>query len=116
MKLYHYKVFLPATLRLPLGTFPLRYTRHAEQAARTDRYGAAPTPTRLNTRHAKVVEVETDDSNQVKKIVYRIPVSFELDLCLAVIPENGVFRVKTVWQNETRDQHATLNINRYQRS
>jgi hypothetical protein len=115
VKLYHYKVFLPATLRLPFGTFPLRYTRHAEQAARTDRYGVAPLPSRLNTRFAKVVEVETDDRGTVQKIVYRIPVSFELDLCLAVIPENGTFRVKTVWQNESRDSHATLNVNRYQR-
>lgn len=116
MKLYHYKVFMPGNLGLPHGVFPLRYTRHAEHAAKTDRYGAAPLPTKINTLHAKVIEVETTDAGEVNKIVYRLPVSFDLDICLAVLPRRGGFVVKTVWQNETFDSHKTLNVNRYQRS
>ena len=117
MKLYHVNVFLPADLKdsLPRGIFKLCYTDHAKRAAASDRYGQTPLPDKINTFYAKVIEVETDTVGRVNKVVYRVPVSFTMDLCLAVIPQRNSFVVKTVWQNESSDAHKTLNVYRYER-
>lgn len=110
MPLYHATIGIPAHVRLPRGQFILCYSKHAEQAARTDRYGSIDQlPAYLDTRTAQVIECEVS-GDRVSKILYRIRYSAELDLCLAIIPTaRGAWTVKTVWANETGDRHTTLN-------
>lgn len=114
MPLYHADIFLPPNLKLPNGAFQVRYTDHAIQASRSDRYGNILLPAYISTKQAKVIEVEAD-GQKVFKIVYRQPLDKERDICLAVIPDRRCWVVKTVWINLNSDSHKTLQTSKYAR-
>lgn len=108
--LYHKETGLPLNkVSFQMGTVPLRYTRHAEEAARTDRYGFIKLPKFVNTDRAEVVEVEVT-YGKIDKVVYRANYSEEADIIL-VIGRGGV--VRTVWLNLKSDKHKTLDKSRY---
>lgn len=109
--LYHVSLGLPANFRAPVGQHVLHYTRHALHAAQNDRYGVPVLPDRIDSRTARVIEVEVT-GQRVTKILYRIRHCDRFDLCLAVIP-GAKFLVKTVWLQDNTDQHKTLDASRY---
>lgn len=112
MPLYHVEVFMPRVV-LPRGKFILKYTQHAIRAAQTDRYGNIPLPTHLNTNLFRVIEVETDNNKNVRKVVYKGMLDEKRDIAIVCIPDNDMMVVKTVWANECTDKHATLNRDKY---
>lgn len=91
----------------------LRYTKHALDEARSDRYGnvAASLPTMTDLRTFEVVETEENDGVPVKAVM-RNAVTVSLDLVLVVLRDGTV---KTVWINEAKDNHKTLNKERLAR-
>ena len=115
MALYHADIYLPP-VPLPRGQFALTYSKHAEQEARRDRYGYITLPAYLDTRIAKVVEVEIENGVALK-IVYRFAFDASRDIILVVMPPahkgRGHLFVKTVWLNERSDNHKTLRSDRY---
>lgn len=109
--LYHRDVYMPA-FDLPQGTLRLVYGAHARLQATNKVITFLPTS--IRTDCAKVIEVETDQTGQPRKVVYRVPLTFEKDLCLAVIVNEGnPFFVKTVWVNDSSDLHGTLDRSKY---
>ena len=112
MDLYHYTLGFPHKFNPNVGTVQLTYTRHAIQAATTDRYGAIQLPASLKTGSAVCIEVGLIN-HQVAKLVYRMHYSSALDLCIVVVPNGPNFRVLTVWLNLKADQHETLNTEKY---
>jgi hypothetical protein len=110
--LYHVDVFMPA-LPLPNGSFSLDYGRHATQESIRDRYGIINPPKYIDTRNAKVIEVETC-GGIIQKILYRMPLDATRDVCIVVIPRTRyVWFVKTLWVNLRSDKHKTLRRERY---
>jgi len=110
-RLFHPDVFMPK-LRLPNKEMPLRYGRHALEAAENDRYGNLTEflPPTVNPSECKVVEVEFTGL-RMTKLVLRKVLGTGLDLVLVMLPADGF--VKTVWANETGDLHKTLNQAKY---
>jgi hypothetical protein len=111
--LYHVSIGLPATFRAPVGTHALHYTKHAFAAAQNDRYGVPTLPDRLDPRQARIIEVEMDGYRPVK-VLYRLPHCDRFDLCMAVVP-GAKFVVKTIWLQDKKDNHKTLDESRYSR-
>lgn len=108
--LYHFQIGFPEPSFLPAkGWLTLEYSRHAQNASQTDRYGFINLPERVAFKACQAVETEYQD-NQLIKVLLRVPYSEEFDLVLAVKP-NGF--VKTVWLNAVDDTHGTLDRARY---
>ena len=112
MPLYHADIYIPSHLNLPRGPWALYYTEHAKRAAKSDRYGTITLMPYLLLSKCELIEVETD-GEKVIKLLYRTQYDAKLDVCFAVIPENGFFRVKTLWLNQRSDKHRTLNRSKY---
>lgn len=112
MGLYHFQVGFPKGFISRIGTVPLQYTKHAQDAAAADRYGALKLPTSIDTNKAICIEAEIE-SGRVLKLVYRLGYTDTLDLIVVVVPCGLSFRAKTVWANLHTDKHATLNSERY---
>lgn len=117
--LYHIKLGLPKTLKLPTTRKPIKFTNHAREAARNDRYGNfsnyLPLHNSFDPNCAELVEVESPDGITATKMIYRVPLApnSKNDLVLALVPYNDYYVAKTVWLNETSDRHNTLNLERY---
>ena len=75
MALYHRDVYLPEAVRSLSFAVMLRYSRHARDAARSDRYGTLPLPTALDTRDADLVEAEVvkDEPGEATRAPERAP-------------------------------------------
>jgi len=112
-KLYHAEIGIPTSVPVRFGKLNLRYSRHALQAANSDRYGLINLPEVLDTDKAKVIEVEVAADGLVEKVLYRVPHCGTCDLVIAVIPYDSF--VKTVWLNKKNDGHKTLNKANYNR-
>ena len=112
-KLYHSELGIPPDAKTQHGSFLLTYSQHALQEAQNDRYGNGNIinlPKYLDTSQAQVIEVEMT-GNKTTKVLYRIPYDEDHDLVMAVIPDRGF--VKTVWLNENKDLHKTLDHSKY---
>ena len=110
--LYHPDVFIPGWFTKPTGRAVLRYTKHARQAARTDRYGEVPLFESVNLDNLDLVEIGAENG-QVTKLVLRGGYDTTRDHVLVLVPEDGVYIVKTVWYNLRTDKHRTLRRDRY---
>lgn len=105
MKKYHVDIYMPETfLSMQFATL-LRYTRHALEAAKGDRYGQINLPKVLDTRHAELVEVSLPRGKRQRSL-WRQWYDDQHDLCIVLEHDAGV--VVTVWLNQRDDQHATL--------
>lgn len=107
--LYHREVYWPIQIERisPKGNIPLIYTRHAEYAAKTDRYGKITLPDFLNCDKSLCFECEIN--NEEKKFVYRTHYDAKYDLVIVIMKSKVVgWVVKTVWLNLKSDNHKTL--------
>jgi hypothetical protein len=113
--LYHFECGFPKTFIAPLGQFRIRYSEHARRAAARDRYGdlSPLLPNFINTANANLIEIEQNERQQTIKLLYRVPATPQLDLCIAVACDSMPWRVKTCWANEHNDVHHTLQRGRY---
>lgn len=120
MSLYHKDVFLPRRIResfLQLtrnghGIQTLVASRHAENAAKTDRYGVIDLPSQMTFDTMEIVEIEHDGNKCVKAVIREVGqeknrVFVLMPICL------GQWLVKTVWWNLASDNHRTLNRSVY---
>ena len=114
---YHRDIYFPDEIRalVPQVELSLRYTRHAEEAALTDRYGLIVLPEKLDLAEAQIVEVAAFCDRKLRlhahKVLVRQAYKAALDLVLAVQICHGLDRVglvKTAWLNMRNDHHRTL--------
>jgi len=111
-RIYHRDVYAPEVLFRSPGVVRLRYSYHAQEEARGDRYGDLSrylTPYR-DFDYAEIVEVELDAEGQIAKRVARFDITEDLVLVLAVTADGYV---KTVWCNRFDDCHGTLDRRKY---
>lgn len=106
-QLYHRLLGFPRGIAMPCAGMPLRYSRHALNAA--DHDGLKRLPTTLPDG-VWVVEIEVFNGTAVKWVVRMASELPNEDLVLAVLPDGFV---KTVWLNHRLDSHRTLDITRY---
>ncbi len=114
--LYHKEIGFPESLELKYEyTFNLKYSTHALEAAKKDRYGEIKLPQGISFPRRNIVEVESKDGVKVDKMVVRFPYALnnELDICMVIIPDKSL--VKTVWFNKSTDKHPTLDKNKYEK-
>lgn len=88
----------------------LNLSRHAVEAAASDRYGQITLPVAITFGGKDIIEAEVLEGGRVTKIVVRLRYNAEFDCCYA-IGEGGP--LKTVWLNRADDTHSTLNRSRY---
>ncbi len=134
-KLFHRDLGIPDGLDLwTFKVWKLDYSKHALQAALTDRYGLPKRlPKSIQFTEAHIFEVEVFPTRftalgigtkfQTVKVCIRVPAcegGFEgprpgMDLCLALVrgDEDDVLKVTTLWFNERADTHATLDRSKY---
>jgi hypothetical protein len=115
-RLFHAQKWLPPETDKYYGkVYPLRYSQHAMQAAKNDRYGEIDLmkiPRSVKIERGQVIEVETDDlTGQIRKFVVRRPYDEKRDIIIVFLVPDGT--VKTVWFNLKSDTHRTLNRGRY---
>jgi hypothetical protein len=116
MGLFHKDVFMPKRVRgsVPNSIIRVKYSRHAENAAKNDRYGVIPLTPTLNIGTMEIVEVEHYDRGGLVKFVAR-EVGQEKNRVLVVMRAETGWLVKTVWYNLASDNHSTLNRSLYER-
>lgn len=113
---FHRAVWFPDWLKLPGGTAPLEYSRHALEEAEFDRLGdlTALLPTVFDFDAVPPVEVTADARLRFERGLYRVPATKSYDLCLVLCrPEAGRARVASVWANSVTDHHRSLRKERY---
>lgn len=113
--LFHADIYIPPHLKSPCFWGPLKYTMHAQRAARNDRYGLIALPRELDVTKAQLIEVEADDGpggklTEVVKQVWRTALDEKRDIVLAIAYGGNV---KTVWVNLRDDLHKTLDESKY---
>lgn len=111
MELFHADIRLPEGFVAPTARVPLRWTRHADEARKNDRYGDIPRFKTATLRRLSVVEVGVENG-KVVKILFRGRLDDTRDVCMVLIPGRE-WTVKTVWVNERNDAHKTLDRSRY---
>jgi hypothetical protein len=112
MALYHSQIFMP-NFKFPRGIFDLTYSDHAIKESRNDRYGHIPLPAKINTYQTRIIEVETDANGVMIKILYKVKLTDNKSLVMAIALDNNRFHVKTVWINKADDTHKTLDKSKY---
>jgi hypothetical protein len=118
--LYHKALGLPRALFAKFcdREWTAVYSHHAQNEARSDRYGGIDLPPVLRFTADEVVEVEVAPGPRAVKLLVRVRLDHQRDLVIALKPptefERGCF-VKTVWINRHDDKHKTLNVTRYRR-
>lgn len=112
--LFHRDAYGFPNIRIPSGTFALNLSPHAQQEARTDRYGAITLGLmpQVNIREQDIFEIEVVRGTVIK-ITARISYDARRDIIFALIPQTGV--VKTIWSNLKTDKHKTLDKKKYAR-
>jgi hypothetical protein len=111
MDLYHAEIRLPEGFTMPTARVTLEWTRHADKSRTDDRYGIIPKFTSIPLSSFKPIEVGVENG-KVVKIVVRGRWTKDLDVIFVLIP-GKTYTVKTVWINEYRDSHKTLDRSRY---
>lgn len=113
MPLYHYQLGIPSRVIDQIRPlFGLTYSAHAREEAHRDPYGAVNAlPKHFLPRVARIVEVETDESGTLTKILARQYLDARDDLVFAVLVATKT--VKTVWRNSRADTHRTLDRSKY---
>lgn len=107
---YHIDIYMPKTaLELSFAAL-LRYTWHARQASKDDRYGQIDLPAVFDTRNASLIEAKYK-GKQLWRTLWRQPYRDGLDLNMVLEPDTG--KVITVWLNRSDDQHSTLREEEY---
>lgn len=114
-RLYHKNVFWPrGKFRdVPGVVYPI-YLAHAIAQANEEKYGVIRQPTSFVFSESNVIEMEVDSGRMIK-FVTRLHYDDLLDLILVVKVEDGCYYVKTMWLNEKKDTHKTLQVWKYDR-
>jgi hypothetical protein len=109
--LYHRRVHWPfEPPSLPTGSPVLLYTKHAESKA--ERMEVKPDTIHLDK--VEIFEIQTDDNGNIVKYAFRTDYNGRFDLCMVLAPvADGIANVVTMWFNEKRDKHGTLDKSRY---
>ena len=112
--LYHNEVHWPRRVRsqLPNGIKTVVYSNHAVHESKRDRYGHVQLPQSVDLSQAFIFEAE-EFSGKIVKVVFRYPLNDGRDIVMAAIPDKSQLYIKTVWMNETTDNHKTLDKSRY---
>ncbi len=112
--LYHTEVGIPDQVKSQVrqtGLVVPKYSQHAQDVAAQR---AIELPDLIDYTKCRPVEIETKRDGTIKKVVYCTSYVDDpkRELVLVVHPADNF--VRTVWLNQTEDQHATLDRSLYQ--
>ncbi len=111
IKRYHRTIGFPSELQLPKGIINFRFSNHAKEAIKDDKYSkeSLKVSSYLNLAYAEIFEVIIEN-NALKKFVCKTPYNetHDISMSIAIYP-NQVFLLCTCWLNEKGDNHKSLN-------
>jgi hypothetical protein len=110
MPLYHFQIGFPKDIKFR-PVMNLVPSRHADNARFDDPRGVINLPKSFLPGIAKVIEIETDPSGNVVKILARQKHDARNDVVYAFLPQTKL--IKTAWLQTTTDAHVTLDRSRY---
>lgn len=113
MKLYHKQLGFPKSVKLTGGLFRLIWSNHAIRAAQSDKYGEIVKVTHISFCPTKVFEIEVCAKGNILKMAYRSHHCEKYDICYVLVPSGNQMLVKTVWLNQKKDNHSTLDSSKY---
>jgi hypothetical protein len=109
--LFHYQVGLP--YQPALGNYMyLRYSRHACNAAKDDRYGSISLPDVIVPDKYLLIEMEVRNG-QLCKVVLRGTYCARRQLDIVLVINPTTCNVITCWLNKSSDAHSTLQRGKY---
>ena len=114
--LFHKNIVMPREIaELKSVTIHPHVSRHAREAAQSDRYGAIMIPTLITFSGADIIEAEITGGSAVKLLIRR-PYDASRDIVFAVGFRNNESFLKSVWFNLRNDVHSTLKREIYNKS
>ena len=107
--IFHREIGFPKSAESLYGKkFKLVYSIHAKLACINEKYGVLDKPPfEIILNKDNLIEVELTN-NLISKIVVRLPYDDIKDVALAIIPEDNIGAVKSIWANLKTDKHFTL--------
>ncbi len=115
-KLFHRDIGFPPGFKRPVNLIMVAYSEHAMRAAKDDRYGEIPLPSRIRLSDFEPVEIAMDE-RRVTKYVMRGELDETRDWVIVLNPRGSrPWLARTVWINERDDNHGTLDESRYERT
>ncbi len=110
---FHYSQFNQETIKPRLNRNAcLRATRHAQEAAKNDRYGCARLPRKLPTQF-RVDELEQKEGRDSKYVVrYKVGANVAQTIVLVPTDDNN-YIIVTTWLNDINDNHSSLKNSNY---
>ena len=118
MKIYHKSIGFPSSLILPTNfTFNLVYSNHALKKIFLQYfiYGATIVPITIIVKKKNIIEVHTTKKSKIKKIVIRTSYDKKKDIIfvLELKYHSSEAKVITLWLNNKKDKHYTLDKTKY---
>ena len=108
---YHKNIGFPKSIVIPKKKLLLVYTHHAiEKYKNGDIY---PIVTHLKIELKDVIEVRTKDNVKCTSLLVRKKLDKRRDLTLSIKPFEKYAVVITVWVNNKKDKHKTLDRSKY---
>lgn len=99
----------PALAASFVGQFNIQLTKHALEAANSDRFGLIRLPEKLDVKFSDIVEVRVIGGRPASALI-RISHDEKHDLCLPVVPVSaGWVRAVSCWLNRKDDNHSRFN-------
>lgn len=107
-KIYNQAVYMPQTIvNIGRARYTPHYSQHAQEAAKSDRYGLINLPVSVVFSGSDIIECEVID-NTLNKIIVRVSYDNKNDIILVMLIKSDSLFVKTVWLNSKSDNHRTL--------
>lgn len=115
LTLYHRDVYFPPALvaQIQQRYLSLTYSKHAQGRVLEKRLPHLPF---ITCQPKQIIEIGLHPQTKaIESIVYREPWTATHDVLVSVAPNfaTGWARVKTIWANERKDQHYSLDASRY---
>lgn len=112
--LYHKEVGFPKSLFIPGMCLKLTYTKHANERLMNTPIRITP-PASALLLMKDIIEVKSENNIDATKVVLRTKYNNIYDLVLIIEPnfKTGFAKVITLWLNDFRDTHKTLDKSLY---
>lgn len=110
-KLYHFELGFPKHLTIrKVGPLKLKYSRHAQSAAKNDRYGIITLPETVVIEPQDLIEIGMVGEKPTKIVVRQ---AYDVLHDIIIVMNTADNLVRTVWLNRRSDLHKTLDVRKY---
>lgn len=111
---YHKSIGFPTTLKKPIGTYKVGYSKHAiERMQERCINPMREMPGFVRVTKNNIIEMETTDNIKAQTVVVRMQHNKKKNLILVLEPSAAIAMVITFWINDKTDDHKTIDKSKY---